>query len=358
MSSVLVGIVGRAPASIVLAARALRPDRTLLVHSEDTEKVADVVRGQLGGEVTHVLADATRLEPTARAVAAKLASLPGTTRLFVDLTGGTKPLSIGVWEGTRELATALGPAHRSVVYLSAAGALLDAGSGTRVESAEAVAIEPAEAIAWVRPLAQVRSVWRGGPEDVRSEIFERAEVWRLLAQAITDKTWQSTPDIQRTFTPRTRPSRLPPGFRFVKDGIEVPLAYLTQNVWLEELALAEVAAATRFPGVRIAHGVTVVSPGAGNVELDLVATRGARALVVEAKTVGSSPGGQLSKKAAHVGELLGPTARLLAFVPKVFGRDPAAVRSRADIDANLGRAGCVCASIEDLGRLARAHLGG
>lgn len=47
MTSLLIGIVGRAPASIVVAARALRPDRTLLVHSDDTRTVAEVVQQQL-----------------------------------------------------------------------------------------------------------------------------------------------------------------------------------------------------------------------------------------------------------------------------------------------------------------------
>lgn len=94
--------------------------------------------------------------------------------------------------------------------------------------------------------------------------------------------------------------------------------------------------------------------GSGNVELDLVATRGARTLVVEAKTVA---GPQLSKKAAHVAALLGPSARLLAFVPSVFGDGHAAVQSRADIEANLGRNGHVCCSIADLGERARTYLG-
>lgn len=225
--------------------------------------------------------------------------------------------------------------------------------------AEAVTINPREVIAWARPEARVVATWEGTPEDLDESVRQRAVVWQQLAKALTKGTWRSNVSRpQRRFQPHRAPATLPPGFAFHGDGsIEVPLKYLVHNGWLEELALAEVASAVRkLAGVRLALSATVRGEASGNVELDLVATRGARTLVVEAKTVASGAGPQLSKKAAHVGTLLGPSARLLAFVPSVFGDGPAA-QSRADMEANLGRNGKVCRSIADLGVLARAHLG-
>jgi len=140
--------------------------------------------------------------------------------------------------------------------------------------------------------------------------------------------------------------------------IEVPLEHLQHNVWLEELALLEVAdAVKKLPGVRLALGATVRGVDAGNVEFDLVATRGTR-ILVEAKTVTTGAGADLSKKAAHVTSMLGPTAKLVAFVPKVFGSKPPAEQARNDIQGNLGRNGHVCRTIADLGEQARAILGG
>lgn len=362
VTSILVGIVGRAPASIVLSARALNPDHTLLVHSVDTEGVAEVVRGQLGGNVQLVCADPTRLKAAEQVVADALATYRGTTRLFVDITGGTKPLSIGVWEGTRAIVSGQQLTQRSAVYLSQAGALLDADTGEVVENAHEAAIEPGEMIAWSKPDASIRARWQGGPQNVDVEVHRRARVWQQLAHALTDGTWQSTtnPPLCR-FTPREPldAGHLPEGFSYAEENIlEVPLRYIQHNVWLEELALAKVARAVRsLPGVRLALSATVRGAGAGNVELDLVATRGARVLVVEAKTVSKSAGGELSKKASHVAALLGPSAKLYAFVPKVFGSRHSAVQSRRDMEANLGRAGQVCATIADLGRFARQHLG-
>ena len=365
MTSLLIGIVGRAPASIVVAARALRPDRTLLVHSDDTRTVAEVVQRQLADhglpDPELVPADPNSLNATAKAVTARLADVQETTQLAVDITGGTKPMSLGLWEGTRALAASLPPGLRSAVYLNAAGALLDADTGEKVPEAEAVAIDPQEVIAWGRPEARVVAVWSGSPEELDEGVCQRGLVWQQLAKAITKGTWRSNvSNPQRHFQPHRAPATLSPGFAFTADGsIEVPLKHLIHNGWLEELALAEVAIAVKkLAGVRLALSATVRGEASGNVELDLVATRGARTLVVEAKTVASGAGPQLSKKASHVAALLGPNARLLAFVPSVFGGGHAAVQSRADMDANLGRNGQICRSIDDLGHLARIHLGG
>lgn len=343
MSTLLIGIVGRAPASIVVAARALKPDRTLLVHSDDTRTVAEVVQRQLADhglpDPELVPADPNRLKATAQAVTARLADVQDSTQLVVDITGGTKPMSLGLWEGTR--------------------ALLDADTGEKVPEAEDVTIYPREVIAWGRPDARLDTTWAGSPDELDEGVRQRAVVWQQLAKAITKGTWRSSVSHpQRRFQPHRTPASLPPGFAFNDDGsIEVPLKYLAHNGWLEELALAEVASAVKtLAGVRLALSATVRGEASGNVELDLVATRGARTLVVEAKTVASGVGPQLSKKAAHVGALLGPSARLLAFVPSVFGDGQAAVQSRGDMEANLGRNGHVCRSIADLGELARSYL--
>lgn len=364
MTSLLIGIVGRAPASIVVAARALRPDRTLLVHSDDTRTVAEVVQQQLAGHGLSVPqlvpADPNRLNATAQAVTVKLTDFQDTTQLFVDITGATKPMSIGLWEGTRALAASLRSGLRSAVYLNAAGALLDADTGEKVPEAEAVTIDPREVIAWSRPEARVVAEWEGSPEVLEDGVRQRAVVWQQLAKAITKGTWRSSVSCpQRHFQPHRAPASLPPGFAFSDDGsIEVPLEHLVHNSWLEELALAEVASAVKkLAGVRLALSATVRGECSGNVELDLVATRGARTLVVEAKTVASGASPQLSKNAAHVAALLGPSARLLAFVPSVFGDGHAAVQSRGDIEANLGRNGHVGCSIADLGERARTYLG-
>ena len=363
MTSLLIGIVGRAPASIVVAARAFRPDRTLLVHSDDTEDVAKVVQQQLAASGLSVPdltpADPNRLNATAQAITDKLTDFQDTRQLFVDITGATKPMSIGLWEGTRGLAASLPPGGRRAVYLNAAGALLDADTGEKVPEAEAVIIDPREVIAWARPEARVVAVWEGSPEELDEAVRQRAVVWQQLAKALTKGTWRSNVSRpQRRFLPHRAPATLPPGFAFKGNGmIEVPLEYLVQNGWLEELALAEVASAVRsLAGVRLALSATVRGRTSGNVELDLVATRGARALVVEAKTMAGSPGQKLSRKASDVFSLMGPSALLLAFVPSVFGDGPAA-KSRADTEANLGRNGKVCRSITHLGALARAHLG-
>ncbi|PSB39458.1 hypothetical protein [Aphanothece minutissima] len=363
MTSLLIGIVGRAPASIVVAARAFRPDRTLLVHSVGTRPVAEVVQRQLADHGLPrpelVAADPDRLDATAQAVTAALADVPDGTPLVVDLSGGTKPMSLGLWEGTRGLAASLPPGRRRAVYLNAAGALLDADTGEKVPEAEAVSIDPREVIAWARPEARVVASWAGTPEELDEAVRERAMVWQQLAKAITKGTWRSNVSRpQRRFQPHRAPATLPPGFAFKGNGmIEMPLEYLVQNGWLEELALAKVASAVKkLPGVRLALSATVTGRTSGNVELDLVATRGARTLVVEAKTMAGSPGQKLSRKASDVFSLLGPSARLLAFVPSVFG-DGRAAQSRADMEANLGPNGKVCRSIAHLGALARAHLG-
>lgn len=275
-------------------------------------------------------------------------------------SGGAKPMSIGLWEGTRSLRGADGNVQRSAVYLSPDSELLHADSGEPVADALAVAISPEEVIDWSSPGAQVTSSWTGSPWEVDRALMQRALVWQQLAKAITRGNWRS--DVSRPqlrFQPAKMPDSLPPGFVRHHDGaLEMPLEFVQQNLWLEELALAEVAKMVRYtPGASLALSCTALGSKGGNVEFDLVATRGARILVVEAKTVSKSVGPDLSKKAAHASLLFGPKVRLLAFVPKVFGDSAPACQARRDIQANLGRNGHVCSSIADLGRQARAHLG-
>jgi len=362
MTSLLVGMVGMAPASIVLSARAFLPQRILLVYSQVTETIARIVQGQLEGDVRILCVDANRLEAISLAVAAALESLQDTTQLIVDLTGGTKAMSIGLWEGTRGLLSDGGNLRRTAVYLTREGTLLHAGSGEPVAAAEDVAIDPEEVIRWSRPAAQASIRWRGSPADLEETVRRRRQVWQQLAKALTAGRWR--PNVarpQRRFIPGRMPASLPKGFLIDDHGaIEVPRDFLLQNEWLEELALLEVAdAVKKLPGVRLALSAIVREIIGGSIiEFDLVATRGSRILVVEAKTVTRHVGPDLSMKAGHVSSVFGPTARLVAFVPKVFGTQPPAQQARNAIQGNLGRNGHVCCTIADLGEQTRAILGG
>jgi hypothetical protein len=333
----------------------------LLVHSDETKTIARIVQGQLGCDVRVLCVDANRLEAISLAVAEALESLQDTTHLIVDLTSGTKAMSIGLWEGTRSLLSAHGDIRRTAVYLTREGPLLHAESGQPVAAADDVAIDPEEVIHWNRLAAHVTTSWSGTPDEVAEAARRRRRVWQQLYKALTAGRWR--PNVarpQRRFIPWVMLASLPEGFLALENGtIEVPLEHLQHNVWLEELALLEVAdAVKKLPGVRLSLGATVWGVDGGNVEFDLVVTRGTRILVVEAKTITTGAGADLSKKAAHVTSMLGPTAKLLAFVPEVFGTRPPAEQARNAIQGNLGRNGHVCRTIADLGEQARAILGG
>ena len=318
---VMVGAVGLNPASVLVSARAMRPARAVLVHTTETIDQATALRHQLEADGVTVgmcarwAADAP-IETVRAEIATEVGAQPGEA-VAVDITGATKPLGIGLWQG---LSDALGD-RVDAVYLAPTGILQRIAR--RVEPLPEVVIEPAEVLAWYG--AQVRRVgWEGCPREALAEFGPRRELTEALCRALAARHLP-VPDGSSQEVDRHRlPAELPPGFDY-SGGRLVDLGntrFLGENGWLEELCLLTVADALRgCPTARLALELTPEPSGGeasgSNDEMDVVAVCGASVLVVEAKArrrpTGAGP--EIQKRAQKARRFLGTYTKVAAVVP-------------------------------------------
>ncbi len=320
MAGVLVGIVGFNPVSVLVAARALSPRRVLLLCTEQSEPQAAALEALLAPPVTIVCWDAVPgLSEVRESIAEDLGDR-GEGPVFFDITGGTKPLAIGAWQG---LTAACGDRLRGL-YLDQSGVLRDADRGAPL-GAE-VTIHPDDFLR-LRG-AQVRKVaWEGALEDMPEVMLRRMPLARALYEHL-GRTPLCT-DIERGAVHcrgAALPRPLPPGFS-VRGGwlvAEGDRNWLGKHRWLEELCLGAAREALNgVPGVRAALSLEIRGAEGAQDEMDVVLTRGSRVTVIEAKARGRREGaGVEALKRLHKARRFfsGPNTRVL-FVHPIWGRD-------------------------------------
>lgn len=318
----LVALVGEHPASVVIAASALRPERVLLVHTAHTARQAGVVAGQLAAWTACVsISPQPPLADGVRSIADALAAAcaPG-ERVAVDITGGTKPMSLAAIAAARH-----GRPEPATVYLAPSGVLVDVDDGVPV--ADEPAVHPADVLAWYG--VSVRDArWGGHPSEAPPELRARARVGSALARAWPQLGREAGGGAFRLSPADVAAliSDLPAGFRLRHDGFIEPHdpSWIDKGVWLEELCLAWAADVLgHVRGVRAALGVAVERGGGANDEIDVVLTHGARVVVVEAKarSKAAGAGAELQKRVFKAREFLGNATRVV-FVHPAWGNEP------------------------------------
>lgn len=328
-SLVLVAAVGFNPASILIAARVLRPSRLVLIATKDTRSRAETLCAQYGVSPAHrkivVWPSVPSIDEVAVGVSGVVAAAPD-QRVVLDITGGTKTLSIGVWQGLNEK---FGD-RLEAVYLEQGGQLADARTGQRIKSQCELRIE--EYLAWNQAKTTSKTVWTGKLAEIPEELLDRRRVGRTLADAMRRKASLAFSNlgegvvVDGSQAAGVWPTPLPVGFSAVPDGVETTRrGYFSNNVWLEELALAEAhEALSGFGTVRAALGLYVVTKGRGgkkgNDEMDVVLVRGARAVVIEAKArqSGRGAGADLMKRLQKARRFFGSHVTVI-FVHPAWG---------------------------------------
>jgi len=318
----LVGLVGFNPLSVLVSARALKPQVVALVCTDRTSKVAENLAGLLDARGPTLTVDSwLGIDALRERFARELASAAG-HRVVLDVTGATKPLAIAAWQALHDR---VGP-QMGVVYLETDGTLVEARSGARL--AADVRIDTGELLRIYGGRLQ-SCTWAGDlgePDAVPAEFRSRSLVGRaLLSRART------TAKLCRVKVPGFAAS---PGTGLRYDGKTAMLSeagakdYLAKNQWLEELCL--VIAGEVATGVGCVHaslGAHIVTPSGGNDECDVLLTRGARIAVIEAKTA-DVVGEDLQKRSAKTRRFFGEAARVVVVAPDL---NPQAIRTHSEL---------------------------
>jgi hypothetical protein len=292
-TSVLVGIVGENPASVLVAARALQPTRVILLHSAVTAPVATALKHQL--ELGHAQVDLLECAATGSVQASRgaVASMAFSDRetVCLDLTGGPKTWSTGAWQGLRDR---LGDALQAVVLDQSTQCLCDALSGAPL--LDQPTILPEEFLAWRG--ASVQSCewggWLTGYQRTRDK--EQASLRLQLCQALVSavaagRAFDHGQGGVLEVSDVALPSVLPCGFErhgamLVQTGDGSDL--LSHHRWLE--AWVWLVLGSAFCSYGDVYGAYSLGSRMSRKETtepddqaDVVLTRGPRLLVIEAK---------------------------------------------------------------------------
>lgn len=347
----LIGLVGFNPASVVVAARALGPTACVFGFTTESAHTARAVQAQLGKSRVQLFEFPSKnpgIDEVRASTAAALDELtPGSGRLMLDVTGGTKPMSIGA-----ALAVYGRAADAQAVWLNGRGELLDAATGQSV--GRGAAITPREVVAWTPGATVASTKWEGSSGKSLGALSAHVEgigplaevLMRLLATPGAHEQLVKRTDQPMPLTPTTGDDGL---VRMQLPGVELPEALpasvrregdalicsregpLAQGGWLEFYALAVLREHfASVPEARIGFGVHLrrAGPGApsGDLaqdEVDAVVTVGSRTLIIECKARSSSggAGADLQKRVAKTRQFFGSHAKVCFFHP-TWGESP------------------------------------
>lgn len=349
---ILVSCIGFNPASAVIAARHYRAARAVLVGTRDTQRQLDAVASQIAVPVRRIEMDDPRwpIRRLADAVCRAVAAAPGDD-VVLDVTGGTKLMTLGVWIGTGNT----GSQRVRVTYLGGDGRLVDPLTGD--VSGQRVVIGIDEVLAWQG--ARISSArWMGPLDAVDGDLIARAQqLAPLLIRAVRQKALAIGQSANSaSLGPIALPAALPAGVAARGNRLVSSVeGYFSHNAWLEEWCLAGAARVLRdAPQARAGLGIVATLGHHGQDEADVVLVNGARVCVVEAKARLSSDGAgaELQKRIAKTQEYFGDHAHVV-FVHPAWGPQP----SKHLVEVVGRRATLVGSRKEDLDRaIARAVL--
>lgn len=355
---VLLALIGDNPASALVAARAINPDRLVLVHTQRTRALAGVVAEQIGDNPATALIELTNeggIDGHANRIKSSI-SLSDTDHVYVDITGGTKPMSLGAWNAFADLP------HTRLhgIYLDQqAYRLLDARNGQPVQLAEPTPeIRIDEMLSWYQArVMRPQTRWRGRLSDIPRKMKVRAPIGHLLLQQLSQSNQSFNARLIgfKQLTQLDPRLQLPPGLWFKQSRLICEdEEYLAKNGWLEELCLVAVSNALDQPQtVLAAHGLHVRLER-GQDEMDLVLVRGSRVVVIEAKARSSSAGAgaDLQKRINKAQRFFGPHARVI-FVHPSWGNTPP-----PDLSALAGKGvDLIGDDLDELGKVTAQALG-
>lgn len=194
---VMVGCVGHNLGSCLIVAREFEVDRVVLVCTPETRREMRAIATRIDVPVREVMLDDQ--SPSIADVEARVREaleLGPDEHVVLDVTGGTKLMSIGTWL----VMSALPPSRWLAVYLEAGAELLDPRSGKRM--GYHVAIEIEEVLAWHQ--RKIRHVtWRGLLSEVPPDISRRVSLGAALMKVVAEKRVR-----QRASRPNRRIGRL------------------------------------------------------------------------------------------------------------------------------------------------------
>jgi hypothetical protein len=323
--TLMVGLVGDNPTSILVVARALKPTRVLLVCSKKTAPAGGALKEQLG----ELPVDSLELDTPdsllriQQQVNEWLSANTGLDSILFDCTGGTKPMLLGVWQ---ELHRRFSDKIRTV-YLTPAGHLCDMSDGHKIENDVTLTAE--EFLAWHRAKKQ-KSEWEGSLKDTPREYLDRARVGHLLMEVFkNNQTPQINPGGWCDERVLSWPSKLPAGLQRKEKRIYGSGKYFSQNGWLEEFCLAVAyRVAHHAPEVMAYLNMHVLGQGEGGQgqdESDLVLVRGPRLVVIEAKAKkhAEGAGNPIQLRSQKTSRFFGSMTRMI-FVHPAWGLAPPA----------------------------------
>lgn len=320
----LVSLVGLNPGSTLFSARVLRPERMALIHTSESAAQAEALAAQASCPSDRVTWDPSLGVDKARERVRKELTF-NAERVVIDLTGGTKLMSIGAWQG---LADQYGDDLEAVYVDPKRVVLVDAGTGTpRLGGDSRAAIRPEEVLTWYG--AQLRiTEWQGPLSEIPDGSWTHLELARHLLRAFGEAAVgrgvhrDGGLKVPRNYLPEA----LPPGTRYKKGRIySDSKSFLGANVWLEELCLASACRAVgdRADEVFAAHGMVVYAGTGCDDEMDVVLTRGRRIVVIEAKARGSraGAGADVHKRIQKACRFFGSHVQVIVVIP-AWGEEP------------------------------------
>jgi len=317
----MVGLVGHNPASLLVVARSLLPKRTLLIATPQTIEVAKRLARQIPNSEPKLWSGGFGIDRVRSGLSDLIGSESGS--ICLDITGATKPLSIGLWATLNQFSGG----RLKTVYLEPSGQLTDADTGQRIE--QEVAITPREMLVWYEASAGLKGKagarWEGELSCLKPAIVERETLTRRLFD--TFGRWS---DYYRRHQAlpngllQLSASDLPPGASISGNQVVLPNVtdYLGENQWLEEYcALVSRDSLTDAATVRAAIGLPIATENGGTDEADVVLLRGPRAVIIEAKARGNAggAGAELNKRIQKTRRFFGSLARVI-FVHPAWGQ--------------------------------------
>lgn len=327
----LIGAIGRNPASLVVVGRHFGVRSALLVCTAQTAWLVPVLARQL--DLPDQAVHAIRVgddkgnhgigEVRDKVHAALDRADVGAAVL--DITGGTKAMSVGLYEAAR--AASLPRLH--TVRLEPNGQLRDEDHGAAIP--HAVTLEPAEFVEWYDG-GPVRCTWRGPLARIPHAMRRRKRIGELILRHFSPGDGRpgvalNADGSARFPVPVPADLELPPGF-VRRDAHTIAAAgrdasYFSKNGWLEELCLLRAGLVARdVADVRAALGLELGRDGSGSLdEADVVLTRGARVCVIEAKAraKGAGAGGEVNKRIGKAHRYFGSAVHVI-FVHPAWGR--------------------------------------